>query len=317
MGCGESRPKLAFDDFKLVPEGASEEEAKGIKAVVDKKSVKAVWEKKYPDYELTGKELDDLAPGEAITEENEEKLFPAFRDKFLKLADRKRRLDELAKDPKPYLEQYFKECTAYMGTCMELTVSNIFAIMAHGNPENYLKDQLSGWHNRTGKPLIAKSLDHHDINGDAVLDPDEAELFFKHMMECYAKFAEFHTKLMLKKSLELQCYNKPPGEKYMIERYIEQKVMPKINYMLKSIDAAAQELFKDEAKLKNNGKAAFSLMDKNGNGTLELEEVAAILNPVGDKSIPFYKALGLDVNAVTQKASDDWDKDHPEEKAAD
>jgi hypothetical protein len=324
MGCGESKPKLGLDDFKLIPDGASKEEVDKIKATVDKTSIKAVWEKKYPMYELTTKDLDGLVPDNPITEENADETFPAFSDKFLKLADRKRRLDELAKDPKPFLEQFFKEASDYAGSCMDLTFGNILAIISHGDPNTYIQDQLEGWHRRKGKPLIAKSVDHHDINGDGVLDADESQLFFKHLMKCQVKFREFTSKLMVCKlirlQIETQLSNIPTSDKEALQKKLEKDVMPQLQYQLQALDKAAEELFADEAKLKSGSKEAFALMDTNKDNTLSVEEVAAVLSPLSEKSTAFYKALGLDITEILKKAAEEFKekeaKDKDEKKKA-
>merc|ERR1719262_2161799 len=103
MGCGESRPRLCLDDFILSPDDPD------AKPRVDKGSIKAVWEKKFPDVALSEKDVDDLLPGSDITEENSAKLFPDFRAKFLKLGDRRRRIAEVAKEPKKYLDDFYIE----------------------------------------------------------------------------------------------------------------------------------------------------------------------------------------------------------------
>lgn len=74
MGCGESKSKsddLDLDDFTLQGETR-----------VDRASIAVVWGKKYPKFELSEDELDELVPTEAITEENKDK-FEEFKKKFL------------------------------------------------------------------------------------------------------------------------------------------------------------------------------------------------------------------------------------------
>lgn len=141
MGCLESKPKVALDDFV----GSDKSTAR-----VDRDSIPAVWAKKFPQFKLIEKDLEELVPSEPITKENEEK-FGDFMGKFLNLAAKK--------------EDMFKwREEDHTGFC-----------------------KGDGWYESTAVPLVKKVFNNYDVNGDGVLDKEESAIFFSHFADEFAR----------------------------------------------------------------------------------------------------------------------------------
>merc|ERR1719235_1377756 len=120
---------------------------------------------------------------------------------------------------------------------------------------------------------------------------------------------------------------KNPG---LAKMFIMSQLKPRLDYQCKALQDAFAAFTKDEAKIASSSKNAFALMDKNGDGTLEVNEVAAVLErdmgyscqTVGHTATQsetdrkFFEALGLDTEGILQKAGDEWDKEEEAKKKA-
>jgi len=302
MGCGESKPALSLDDFQT----GNEDEPK-----VDKASISAVWERKYPDFKLTADELNELVPSEPITADNEDK-FGAFKDKFLTLADQKKkeeaqkkqkekRLNEMKKNPMPYLTQYF-EGFAEVGKKL---MSGNFELSNQGK-EGARKVQEDWW-NSKGKALVTKSFEYHDLDGNGVLDPEEADIFFAHFMEKQSQHIEklgaymvpfLATMVWASKQQEIEkqvganieqsCAEKGvqmskeelqqmvkeaikvAGVEQKIKEGVEAEYRPKVEELMQKVKVFHEE-YKQQREERN--KKIFALLDVNKDGTLQIDEL--------------------------------------------
>jgi len=283
MGCGDSKPTLSLDDFK------SPGEDKDVEAKVDKKSIKALWDKKYSKFELTDKELNELTPGEPITEKNED-TFPEFKEKFLKLVEKKRRLDEIEKNPMPYLKQYFPLWAKKAKTLLE--PSKLYELISSGQDvQEYMKQEMGAWFNSTGKPLLQKSFDHHDTNANGVLDADEAAVFYKHLVEMkWQVVDEMLEPLMMAGAKAMATVAFKPNERDMAERVVKEKFAPLLVELREKVANVVKDYKENQAE---KDKAAFAVMDVNGDGTLIVEEFLSTMMPLSDKYNEFWAAIGF------------------------
>lgn len=323
MGCGESKPVLSLDDFQM----GNEDEPK-----VDKASISAVWERKYPDFKLTADELNELVPSETITADNEDK-FGAFKDKFLTLADqkkkeeeqkkqKKKRLDEMAKNPMPYLTQYF-DGLAEVGK--KLMSGNIQ--LSNQGKEDATKIQQDWW-NSKGKALVTKSFEYHDLDGNGVLDPEEADIFFAHFMEKQSQHiekmgaymvpflativwaskqqeiekqvgAQFEEQGVQMSKEELQRKVKESIEKMGVQQKIKEGVeaqyRPKVEELMQKVKKFHEE-YKQQREERN--KKIFALLDVNKDGTLQIDEVLSGIDTGGDTYKEVMKILGISADIV-------------------
>jgi len=330
MGCGESKPALSLDDFKK----GEEDEPK-----VDKASISAVWERKYPDFKLTADELNKLVPSEPITSDNEDK-FGAFKDKFLTLADQKKkeeaqkkqkekRLDEMKKNPMPYLTQYF-DGLAEVGK--KLMSGNIQ--LSNQGKEDATKIQQDWW-NSKGKALVTKSFEYHDLDGNGILDPEEAVIFFDHFMEKQSQHVEkmgaymvpfLATMVWASKQQEIEKQVTASMEQQMekegvqmskeelqrtvketiAEMGVQQKIMegveaqyrPKVEELVQKVKVFHEE-YKQEREERN--KKIFALLDVNKDGTLQIDEVLSGINTGSGENDTYkevMKILGISEGIV-------------------
>jgi len=306
MGCGESKPALSLDDFQM----GNEDEPK-----VDKASISAVWERKYPDFKLTAEELNGLVPSETITADNEDK-FGAFKDKFLTLADqkkkeeeqkkhKKKRLDEMAKNPMPYLTQYFEG----LGEASKKMMGGNVQFDKKG-AEDASKVMVDWFHSK-GKALLAKSFEYHDLDANGVLDPEEADIFFSHLMEkqsqhidkmganmvpfvvnmvwaakqasveqAVAKQIEEGGIQMSKEELKQTVKEtiEEMGVEKQIKEAVEAEYRPKVEALMQKVKAI-NEQYKQQREERN--KKVFALLDVNKDGTLQVDEVLKAMEPSG------------------------------------
>jgi len=151
------------------------------------------------------------------------------------------------------------------------------------------------------QPLAEKAFDHHDSDHNGVLSIDESRYFFSHIVREWKKFALGKARFVYAQfySNTLQDYKKAGKD--------DPKVLSDLQTMMAStqtsIDELADETYANYlANEKAYDKAAFAIVDVNGDGTLQREEVLEALDVTSPKFIELFKAFGIDIGKMEQKA---------------
>lgn len=223
-----------------------------------------------------------------------------------KISDREGCLDELATIPNPYLEQYFKEMGNYVDL---LSCVHVGKVSTNEDLMCYVKDKLDGWHKNRGTQLMVKAVLHHDTNLDGVLDPEESQLFFEQLLECYVNFSVFMADTIISMIIDMQLHADPstrddPGPAKMM---IMSQVQPRLDFQFEAFNDWFAAFFNDDARMANGSKIAFAMMDINGDGVLQVGEVLTTLSPGSEEQKAFYKAFDLDADAILAKAGEEFD----------
>lgn len=239
--------KVALDDFRLSDESPAQ---------VDRESISAIWAKKYPQFRLIDKDLDQLVPSEPITEENAEK-FDDFSIKFLSLAT-KRIAVQL------WLEEE-RACPMSNESC--------------SNRED--------WYKSTGESLVKKVFTHYDVNGDGVLDKEESTILYSHFADEFAKGFpdQGNDDERIQNLVDGVLHLSLDEAKATWQKRLEQK-----KEFVKQIEDSLQAY---SVNKEEKDKAAFAIMDVNGDGELQLQEVIDSFRPNSDLRKEVLTTLGL------------------------
>eukprot|EP00746_Dinoflagellata_sp_MGD_P008972 gnl/MRDRNA2_/MRDRNA2_118057_c0_seq1.p1 gnl/MRDRNA2_/MRDRNA2_118057_c0~~gnl/MRDRNA2_/MRDRNA2_118057_c0_seq1.p1 ORF type:complete len:399 (+),score=83.97 gnl/MRDRNA2_/MRDRNA2_118057_c0_seq1:69-1265(+) len=296
MGCGESKSDsgIELQDFQLEEDG---------EAQVDRESIPFVWKKKFRGYELSDEDLNRLVPDVPITEENADDKFADFKDKFMKLGHKKKRLEEMKEKPMPYLDQYFNLYEEQYKKAV-ISVNKKFwkgyvpnqAVCESQRMLEDLQNEMQAWYDSIGKPLIKKSFDYHDLDGDGILDEEESTIFFEHLMEGQMRSSTrlAHRVMMITLQAYMREVPLPWWAKMIFEsliRAVTKQTLEPLVDQLKTMHSEQLEAYKASKDTKN--KAAFALLDKNKDGFLDWEDVCVFLTPMSTEHDNFFVSLGF------------------------
>merc|ERR1719326_1341402 len=90
-----------------------------------------------------------------------------------------------------------------------------------------------------------------------------------------------------------------------VKEAVEAKYLPKIEEMMQKVHAVV-ESYKQNPEEVN--KKVFAILDVSGDGTLQLDEVLAALNPTGDIQKKMFEALGISEAMVHEVLKDKKDR---------
>lgn len=223
----------------------------------------------------------------------------------------------------PFLKQYFDIQMEAQSKMMEM----IPTLLADPNPT----DKMEGF--RTSlclklKPPLEKSFQHHDTEKTGILSKDEASVFFKNFVDESQLFIKSVLAVTTRQGIEASVqmmptmmetmFAPPPGqeneagtevaepamspqEQAEFQQFFEMFLKPQIEETVKqTIEVATKKLDEQradyEANKEERHKAAFAVMDKNGDGSLQYCEFEKILlgNPQEDEKVQqFMTALGF------------------------
>mmetsp|Transcript_46007 Transcript_46007/g.73439 ORF Transcript_46007/g.73439 Transcript_46007/m.73439 type:complete len:220 (-) Transcript_46007:91-750(-) len=182
----------------------------------------------------------------------------------------------------PFLKQYFEAMVEYSTVASD---KDVLQLMLNPVTRKEVEDKKKKLRGKMFT-LAAKSFMRHDKNGDGVLSVDESKVFFEDYVAAFKSFA------------------KPLNEK------LGAIVMTKVRGVAtqEEVDATAKEIEKNkataveqaEAKLQKYldneeeyNKKAFAVVDKDGSGQLEMNEVCTALLPDSHTNVDLLVALGL------------------------
>lgn len=151
------------------------------------------------------------------------------------------------------------------------------------------------------QPLAEKAFDHHDLDHNGVLSVDESKYFFSHIVREWKKFALGKVRFVC-----AQYYNKALQD-YKKSGKDDPKFLSDLQTVMASTQTFVDELVDETyanylANEKAYDKAAFAVVDVNRDGSLRREEVLDALDVTSPKFMEFFKAFGIDIGKMTEKA---------------
>lgn len=181
-----------------------------------------------------------------------------------------------------------------------------FGLMFDDNGMAELKkkhDENMAKQRKTLQPLIEKSFDYHDTLKNKVLEPDESKLFFEHYVAEQGEFfvalqASMHKKII---EINMQMMAGLMGgqvDKKQMQKNVQAQVDAHVAKIKKLVDEQIASYTADKA---SRNAAAFKVLDVNGDGKLQKDEVVEALIPDTDKNKQFVSALGINPEELLKK----------------
>jgi len=282
MGAGASASQVAVQ--KATPE-----------------EVKAAFDALEPDQQARVKEAmaaaqaagGEAAGGEATSSETApEKAEKAATEAApAEAAPKPQEAEDLAKSA-PYLAEYFAKAQARTEALIG-DQERLMAIAMDPEAQKKIKEESQEWFKTEARPLLEKSFKHHDYRTSDTLDPEEAGKFFQHMISAETQLAKAMSALAIeagiKMSMQMLENMLGPEERIELKAQIEAQIQ-------KAIEVAKAEVQKKEdnymANKAENDKAAFKVLDRNGDGTIQLQEFLAAFEPETERNVELHLALG-------------------------
>lgn len=196
----------------------------------------------------------------------------------------------------PYLHKYFETILDFAKDLSK--PENVTSLLTNRNAreemvtkQKKLKGKLFG--------LIIQAFKNHDEDGDGILDREESKVFFGHFVDeqqkmVHAMCAMAGAQMQAQMVAQLDDPQVPPEEKQM---------------MMGMVDGAAEALkalLKQEEEKNNKlcmayfrnqperDLAVFKVIDTDGSGTLQMNEVVSALTPETASNKKLMKALGFE-----------------------
>merc|ERR1719440_368842 len=151
-------------------------------------------------------------------------------------------------------------------------------------------------------PLLRKSFEHHNPSGSGTLSPEEAGAFFDHLVHEEGDFIRAVAGMVMT--------NVVAGMMNMMQQMVPEEQRPEMESQIRTQMEAAKTQMEEqiakatadyEADRAAKNAAAFAIIDKNGDRTIQLDEFVAAMDFEGDKSKDFQKALGFDESTMGGK----------------
>lgn len=183
-------------------------------------------------------------------------------------------------DELPHLCEYFKQLQDHSAKVFAdpVRMRRLSSDGQDGFAHN-IKDELQGeeksFFKQVAKPLLEKSFARHDTNSSAVLEKDEAAVFFGQLVHVDSGFCKAISALQL--DFESQQFPEGPAQGEAIEK-------AKADIQKREDEYNADKAARDAA--------AFKVLDTNGDGTLQKSEFIAAFEPGSEINAKFLRALG-------------------------
>eukprot|EP00747_Dinoflagellata_sp_TGD_P180848 gnl/TRDRNA2_/TRDRNA2_33986_c0_seq1.p1 gnl/TRDRNA2_/TRDRNA2_33986_c0~~gnl/TRDRNA2_/TRDRNA2_33986_c0_seq1.p1 ORF type:complete len:260 (-),score=84.97 gnl/TRDRNA2_/TRDRNA2_33986_c0_seq1:55-834(-) len=216
----------------------------------------------------------------------------------------------------PHLDEYFETLKDVMTGpvttgIQEVTTLVVQAIMGEdeGKKTELIEKmkKLSAEAEEAKEPLkdiLRKAFDLHDGDKNGILDEEEAEIFFQDFVERYVPFTCKCTNEMLDKALATQMKQLEATMEGMPELLetcksnLTKQVKEQRSTLVASFKAKGDAYKADKAA---KDKAAFAVLDVNGDGKLQKEEVVNGFFPDTGKYVELNQALGLMTEAEVEQ----------------
>lgn len=262
------------------------------------------------DYKCLGKNGNELESHEDTTKEDFPLSFVftkpegdeggfdlAALKNFLKsnVADMTKAMTEGKSEEAPYLRELYQKIYKISSDKLENMDMDKMMEMAF-DPELMAaeKAKQAAFIETECKPLLEKSFQKHDKNGNGTLSPEEAAAFFKNVTfeatEFVKAIAGMSLMFGLKQSIDMMVQMVPPEQMKEMAEEIKSQMSTQIDMMKKMIEKMKEDYLANKAEL---DAAAFKVVDTNGDGTLQKQEFIAAFEQDSEKNLAFMKALGL------------------------
>jgi len=193
----------------------------------------------------------------------------------------------------PFLAEYFAKAQARTEALIG-DQERLMAIAMDPEAQKKIKEESQEWFRTEARPLLEKSFKHHDYRTSDTLDAEEAGRFFQHMIAAETQLAKamsaFSIEAGIKMSMSMMESMLSPEEREAVKPQIEENIK-------KAIAIAKEEVQKKEdnylANKAENDAAAFKVLDRNGDGTIQLQEFLSAFEPETERNVELHLALGF------------------------
>jgi len=192
----------------------------------------------------------------------------------------------------PQLTKYFKHQAKFHKDVAGM-VGNPMELMTNPAKAQKLAEKMQRMQKALDDKLTVKarkSFKHHDVDDSGELDEAESQIFFEHYTRLYLEYTKDNGVEAAKtESVQLMQVAKLMGEGKGLSVKEEAIAAPLIK-IKKEIEAQCEEYLQDKEA---RNKKAFAVIDVNGDGKLQEQEVVDALTPGHAKNIDLREALGL------------------------
>jgi len=203
----------------------------------------------------------------------------------------------------PYLKEYFEIQVKAMSETIDMVPLLLFDENAKEKMDSKRSETIA-----LLKVPLQKSFKRHAVKGNDILDREEAAAFFKHLVEENIHFVKAYTASISMKSIEtsvgmgagiLEAMADSDEDKAAFQDFqnaIRAGCEEGVKASVQMIEEAMKQQMADYlANRAERNAAAFKIMDKNEDGTLQLAEIEEILlaEMDSDKALAFMEALGF------------------------
>eukprot|EP00747_Dinoflagellata_sp_TGD_P186543 gnl/TRDRNA2_/TRDRNA2_43617_c0_seq1.p1 gnl/TRDRNA2_/TRDRNA2_43617_c0~~gnl/TRDRNA2_/TRDRNA2_43617_c0_seq1.p1 ORF type:complete len:261 (+),score=73.98 gnl/TRDRNA2_/TRDRNA2_43617_c0_seq1:168-950(+) len=221
----------------------------------------------------------------------------------------------------PYLTQYFDEVLRLSKENIEANEASMkdpeLSAKLAANPEvaKAKEKEFAEKAEKILRPLIEQSFDHHDKDKNGILDMEESREFFDHFVKLHEPVklanAEMAVRMTLERALPQMlaqmmaqvrtAYDEDTANQMerMMKDSFKEEVGPEIE---KSVQVARMVIEEFGVEYQENkaarDKDAFAVIDVNGDGQLQKEEVIEGLVPGTERNKKFIAAFGYDEQKV-------------------
>lgn len=196
----------------------------------------------------------------------------------------------------PYLHKYFETILDFTKDLSD--PENVKSLLTNRKAreevetkKKKLKGKLFG--------LIVQAFNNHDTDGDGILDLEESKVFFGHFVDEQQKMVQAMCAMaggLMQAQIVAQLDDPqiPPEMKQMMKGMLD-GAAEALKAQLRQTEEQNKKLC--EAYRRNKAErdsAAFKVIDADGSGTLQMNEVVAALTPETASNTKLMKALGFD-----------------------
>eukprot|EP00927_Polykrikos_kofoidii_P074441 TRINITY_DN7042_c0_g2_i4.p1 TRINITY_DN7042_c0_g2~~TRINITY_DN7042_c0_g2_i4.p1 ORF type:complete len:237 (-),score=54.07 TRINITY_DN7042_c0_g2_i4:89-799(-) len=207
------------------------------------------------------------------------------------------------KGPSPYLHEYFSQQIAFSKAELEKAQANVAEAMAlAGNPEALKKnrDDIQEQLHSILLPLIEKSFDHHDTLQNGVLEPEESRVFCQHYVDEQSEFIVSLQGMVQRETM--QQVMKAMSGMGLKDNHSKEQMEARVAYEMSKIHGLVQKQVAAYVEDKvNRDLDAFAVIDVNGDGKLQKDEVVQAMLPNTPKNLEFLNALGVNPEALAKQ----------------
>lgn len=153
------------------------------------------------------------------------------------------------------------------------------------------------WMEEVGKELLEKSFKVHDKDGNGVLDKEESAKFFSHLVSEVSGMIRGQTMKQISDSVLMVVPMLTEGKTDEEAAKVKKTLKTAMQKPLKVIKSEFARIVDEEytAKKQERHAAAMKLLDKNGDGQLQLKEFLAVFLAEDEDRAQLDEALGLDM----------------------